>query len=106
MKHYQTIIIGAGAAGIGFGSAMQRLGLTNFLIIEKGHIGESFLRWPRTTQFITPSFTTNGFGFPDLNAVIPDTSPAFSFEKEHLSGVEYARYLQLVAAHYNLPIQN
>nr|MCW1092401.1 NAD(P)-binding domain-containing protein [Streptococcus anginosus] len=49
MKHYQTIIIGAGAAGIGFGSAMQRLGLTNFLIIEKGHIGESFLRWPRTT---------------------------------------------------------
>lgn len=59
MKHYQTIIIGAGAAGIGFGSAMQRLGLTNFLIIEKGHIGESFLRWPRTTQFITPSFTTN-----------------------------------------------
>ncbi|HGD0958256.1 TPA: NAD(P)/FAD-dependent oxidoreductase [Streptococcus agalactiae] len=106
MKHYQTIIIGAGAAGIGFGSAMQRLGLTNFLIIEKGHIGESFLRRPRTTQFITPSFTTNGFGFPDLNAVIPDTSPAFSFEKEHLSGVEYARYLQLVAAHYNLPIQN
>lgn len=42
MKHYQTIIIGAGAAGIGFGSAMQRLGLTNFLIIEKGTLENLF----------------------------------------------------------------
>ncbi|MGT2721570.1 NAD(P)/FAD-dependent oxidoreductase [Streptococcus porcinus] len=105
MKNYRIIIIGAGASGIGFGACLKKVGIDDFLILEKGVIGDSFLKWPTTTQFITPSFTTNGFGFPDLNAVVPDTSPAFSFEKEHLSGKEYAHYLQLVASHYHLPIR-
>ena len=90
MKDYKIIIVGAGAAGIGFGAALQQLGIEDYLILEKGNIGDSFLKWPRTTRFITPSFTTNGFGFPDINAIVPDTSPAFSFQKEHLSGREYA----------------
>lgn len=105
MKHYQIIIIGAGAAGIGFGAALKRYDINDFLILEQGTVGDSFLKWPRTTQFITPSFTTNGFGFPDINAVVPNTSPAFSFNKEHLSGPEYAHYLSLVAKNDNLPIQ-
>lgn len=105
MKHYKIIIIGAGAAGIGFGAALKRFEQEDFLIIEKGEIGDSFLKWPKTTHFITPSFTSNGFGFPDINAVVPNTSPAFSFEKEHLSGAEYAHYLALIAKNYQLPIQ-
>ncbi|MGT2887609.1 NAD(P)-binding domain-containing protein [Streptococcus didelphis] len=105
MKDYKLIVIGAGAAGIGFGAALKELAIDDFLILEKGYIGDSFLKWPKTTQFITPSFTTNGFGFPDINAVVPDSSPAFTFEKEHISGREYAQYLQSVAAHYQLPIQ-
>ncbi|AXJ13821.1 NAD(P)/FAD-dependent oxidoreductase [Streptococcus pluranimalium] len=105
MKDYKIIIVGAGAAGIGFGAALQQLGIEDYLILEKGSIGDSFLKWPRTTRFITPSFTTNGFGFPDINAVVPDTSPAFSFQKEHLSGREYAEYLHLVAKHYDLRIE-
>ncbi|MHC5879391.1 NAD(P)-binding domain-containing protein, partial [Streptococcus pyogenes] len=32
-------------------------------------------------------------------------SPAFTFEKEHLSGAEYAHYLALIAKNYQLPIQ-
>lgn len=105
MKHYKIIIIGAGAAGIGFGAALKRFEQEDFLIIEKGEIGDSFLKWPKTTHFITPSFTSNGFGFPDINAVVPNTSPAFTFEKEHLSGAEYAHYLALIAKNYQLPIQ-
>lgn len=105
MKEYNIIIIGAGAAGIGFGAALKTVGIEDFLILEKGEIGDSFLKWPKTTQFITPSFTSNGFGFPDLNAVIPDTSPAFTFEKEHVTGQEYAEYLHLAASHYKLPIK-
>ncbi|AGM99123.1 NAD(P)/FAD-dependent oxidoreductase [Streptococcus iniae] len=105
MKTYNIIIIGAGAAGIGFGASLKTVGIEDFLILEKGEIGDSFLKWPTTTQFITPSFTSNGFGFPDLNAVVPDTSPAFTFEKEHVTGKEYAEYLQLVASHYQLPIK-
>lgn len=85
MEQVEIVIIGAGAAGIGFGTALHLLGMDNFVILERGEVGESFLNWPEETRFITPSFTTNGFGFPDLNAVVPNTSPAFTFGKEHLS---------------------
>lgn len=40
----------------------------------------------------------------DLNAITPDTSPADFFQKEHLSGREYADYLQAVAHHYDLNV--
>lgn len=105
MKNYKIIIIGAGAAGIGFAACLERLGIKDYLVLEKGIIGDSFQKWPKTTQFITPSFTSNGFGFLDMNAVVPDTSPAFSFEKEHLSGKEYAHYLRLVAKTYGISLQ-
>lgn len=104
MKHYDIIVIGAGAAGIGFGAALKHFGIESFAIFERGEIGESFLNWPEETRFITPSFTTNGFGFPDINAVVPNTSPAYSFEKEHISGEEYADYLVAVVQNYELPI--
>ncbi len=47
---------------------------------------------------------SNGFGMPDLNAVTIDTSPAYTFGMEHLSGRQYAHYLKLVAQAYQLPI--
>ncbi len=45
------------------------------------------------TFTITPSFTSNGFGMPDMNAISMDTSPAFTFNEEHISGETYAEYL-------------
>ncbi len=104
MKEYKIIIIGAGASGVGFASALESLKFESYLVIEKGEIGDSFLNWPKETRLITPSFTTNGFGFPDINSIAPSTSPAFTFEKEHLSGIEYGEYLRLVAEAYNLKI--
>ncbi|QTU83265.1 NAD(P)-binding domain-containing protein [Carnobacteriaceae bacterium zg-C25] len=101
----EIVIIGAGAAGIGMGCALHKLGINDFVILEKGVVGESFFNWPKETRLITPSFTTNGFGFPDINAIAPDTSPAYTFAKEHLSGEEYGEYLQMVADHYELPIE-
>lgn len=56
-------------------------------------------------KLITPSFTGQGFGALDLNAVAPGTSPAFTFHREHLSGQEYGDYLALLADHFQLPIQ-
>ena len=44
-------------------------------------------------------------GLLDLNAVVLNTSPAFSFKKEHLSGKEYALYLEIVAARFQLPVK-
>ncbi|MFI8613864.1 NAD(P)/FAD-dependent oxidoreductase, partial [Staphylococcus capitis] len=105
MSHHRVIIIGAGAAGVGMAITLQEFCIKNVLIVEKGSIGNSFKHWPISTKTITPSFTTNGFGMPDMNAIAKDTSPAFTFNKEHLSGNNYAQYISLVAEHYNLNVK-
>lgn len=104
LSKYTAIIIGAGPSGIGMSVALKQFGIES-LIIEKCHIGNTFEQWPHTTKFITPSFTTNGFGMPDINAITPDTSPAYTFKKEHINGLEYQQYLKSVANLYNLNIQ-
>ncbi len=104
-KSYDAVIVGAGPAGIGIGVMLKEVGVKNFIILEKGGIGESFLRWPVEMRLITPSFTSNFFGSLDLNAITSDTSPAFTLRTEHPSGLEYARYLNAVADHYHLPVQ-
>jgi thioredoxin reductase len=101
---YDVIIVGAGAAGIGMGGVLSHLGLENFAILERHQIGESFRRWPQEMNFITPSFPSHGFGHLDLNAIARKTSPAIGFRREHLSGKQYATYLESVANYYKLPV--
>ncbi|RIP35020.1 pyridine nucleotide-disulfide oxidoreductase [Staphylococcus gallinarum] len=96
MVQYTAIIIGAGPAGIGLSIALKQFGITDTLILEKDNIGSSFESWPVTTRFITPSFTTNGFGMPDINAITPDTSPGFTFKEEHINGQSYQKYLKAI----------
>ena len=99
----KIVIIGAGAAGIGMGVVLKKMGF-NFLILEQKSIGQSFLDWPAGTRFISPSFTGNYFGSPDLNAVCPDSSPAYTLGTEHPSGKEYAKYLRDLVNFYQLPM--
>ena len=101
---FDVLVVGAGAAGIGMGAVLKDLGLENFAILERYQIGESFRRWPQEMRFITPSFPSHGFGHLDLNAIARKTSPAISFRREHLSGKEYARYLEAVADYFELPV--
>lgn len=98
------IIVGAGAAGIGMGVILQSIGIP-YVILERDSVGSSFKKWPEGMRFITPSFTGNFFGMPDLNSITPDTSPAYSLKAEHPSGKEYAEYLELLAEHYDLSIK-
>lgn len=93
----QMMIIGGGAAGVGIGIMLKQLGCSQFQILEQEEIGASFRHWPKETRFITPSFTSNGFGMPDLNAVSMETSPAYTLGAEHLSGSQFADYLKLLA---------
>ncbi|MEM9327968.1 MAG: NAD(P)/FAD-dependent oxidoreductase [Bacteroidota bacterium] len=99
-----VIIVGAGPAGLGVAVLLQELGI-DFLILEKEGVGASFKKWPKETQFISPSFTGNFFKMPDLNAVTPDTSPALSLLTEHPTGEDYAVYLEGLADFYELPIE-
>ncbi|MRX73249.1 SidA/IucD/PvdA family monooxygenase [Bacillus lacus] len=105
MKQHTTItIVGAGPAGIGMGILLKKLGIDDFLILEGNQVGSTFYQWPDEMKLITPSFTGHGFGLLDLNAIAPETSPAYTYQKEHLSGKEYGEYLEMLADHYELPI--
>ena len=103
-RSVDIVIVGAGAAGLGFGVTLRDLGIDNFVILERSAIGASFLRWPRQTRFITPSFNSTQFGDLDLNSVCLSTSPAYSIGVEHPTGQEYAGYLRGVAKHFDLPV--
>ena len=104
-RSFDIVIVGAGAAGLGFGVTLRDLGIKNFVILDREAVGASFLRWPRQTRFITPSFNSNQFGGLDLNAVCLQTSPAYSVGVEHPTGEEYAGYLRGVAKHFDLPVE-
>ena len=102
---FETIIVGAGPAGIGCSLALRRAGVKGVLILEGDEVGSSFLKWPAQMRLITPSFHGNPFFQTDLNAVTPDTSPGDFSQKEHLSGVEYAKYLQATVRHFAVSVR-
>jgi len=99
-----ALVVGAGPAGIGTALALDAVEGLVYGVVERGDIGETFLRWPNGQHFLTPSFTGNGFGATDLNSVHPDTSPAFSLGVDYPGGADYARYLRGVATHFSTPI--
>ncbi|MEM7462304.1 MAG: NAD(P)-binding domain-containing protein [Pseudomonadota bacterium] len=103
MNTHPIIVVGAGPAGIGIGALLARCAIPT-LILERGRVGESMLRWPRETRFISPSFTGNFFGAVDLNAITPLSSPAFGLQAEHPLGRQYVKYLNDVASAYQLQI--
>jgi pyruvate/2-oxoglutarate dehydrogenase complex dihydrolipoamide dehydrogenase (E3) component len=99
-----ALVIGAGPAGIGTGLALDAVDDLTFGIMERGRIGQTFLDWPEEQTFLTPSFTGNGFGATDLNAVHFETSPAFGLGVDYPTGEQYASYLRGVVGHFALPI--
>ena len=102
---YPIIVVGGGPAGIGIASLLWQC-VMPALVLERGRIGESFHRWPKETRFISPSFTGNFFGSVDLNAVTPNSSPAYGLQTEHPTGSDYVTYLEDVADAYSLDIKN
>ena len=104
-----VLIVGAGAAGVGTALMLtQTFGLdgSRVLMIERGHIGQSFYQWPAEMRFISPSFNQQGWTQSyDLNAVMHGTSPAYSLHTQHPSGVDYAAYLQAMAGSHQLRVR-
>ena len=104
MTVLDALVVGAGPAGIGSGLALGAVDDLHFGIMERGRIGQTFLDWPEEQTFLTPSFTGNGFGATDLNAVHFETSPAFGLGVDYPTGAQYAAYLRGVVGHFSLPI--
>ncbi|MTV25916.1 monooxygenase [Nitriliruptoraceae bacterium ZYF776] len=104
-EHPDVVIVGAGPAGLGVGAALARLGVTA-TIVDRDEVGASFRRWPEGTRLLTPSFTGNQFGLPDLNAITPDTSPALTLLEEHPTGARYADYLDVVVKLADLRVRD
>ncbi len=103
-KEFDVIIVGAGSAGLGVAIVLEKLGI-EYVVLEKDVPGSSFRKWPKESRLISPSFTGNFFKMPDLNAISPETSPAFSLSTEHPTGNEFANYLDSVLDYYGLVVQ-
>ena len=102
---HDVAIVGAGPAGLGCAIALMEFGVEDITVLDRHEIGASFQRWPQEMRLITPSFTSNAFGLLDLNSIVPGTSPAYTLDREHPSGIAYAKYLDAVAQYYELPVE-
>ncbi|MEM8776498.1 MAG: NAD(P)/FAD-dependent oxidoreductase [Pseudomonadota bacterium] len=103
-EHVNVAIVGAGPAGLGVARVLRDLAIPDVWVLERGAIGQSFLRWPKETQLLTPSFPGNVFGVTDLNAISFDSSPGWALKREHPTGNDYARYLDQAALAFDLNV--
>ena len=102
---YDVLIIGAGPAGLGVALPLLECGVKNIAVLEARHTGAAFDAWPAQMRLITPSFYSNPFYQPDLNAISPYTSVADFAHCEHPTGASYAKYLRAFAKNYNIPVR-
>ncbi|RQP05652.1 MAG: hypothetical protein D1H97_11380 [Paracoccus sp. BP8] len=102
--HVTVAIVGAGPAGLGVARVLRDLAIPDVWVLERGRIGQSFLRWPSGTRLLTPSFPGNVFGLTDLNAISYDSSPGWSLKREHPDGGRYAQYLEQAALAFGLNV--
>jgi putative flavoprotein involved in K+ transport len=104
-KSVTVLIIGAGPAGIGCAIALKQCGVEGVCIVDQKGVAASFEHWPEQMHLLTPSFHSNAFGFADLNAITPDTSPADFLRTQHPTGREYATYLKALVNHFEVEVQ-
>lgn len=103
--HVTVAIVGGGPAGLGMARVLRDLAIPDVWVLERGEIGQSFLRWPSGTRLLTPSFPGNVFGITDLNAISYDSSPGWSLKREHPDGGAYAQYLEQAALAFGLNVE-
>src|ERR1043166_3302279 len=65
-----VLVVGAGPAGLALGAELKRRGV-NFLIIEKGSIGDSWERMPRPLKLVSPR-KCNSLSRSDRNRFHPN----------------------------------
>lgn len=93
MKTFNTIIIGAGQAGLAAGYFLKKEGL-DFLILEATDIGGSWSAYYESLQLFTPAEYSSLPGLPFSGD--PERYPT----RDEMTG-----YLQKYAAHFALPVK-
>ncbi|TLP77183.1 NAD(P)/FAD-dependent oxidoreductase [Nesterenkonia sphaerica] len=104
MRILDTLVIGAGPAGLGTALALDVVDDLHYGVVDRGRVGQTFLDWPEPQRFLTPSFPSNGYGATDLNSIHPLTSPAYSLGVDYPTGRQYATYLRSVAKIFEIPV--
>ena len=88
IETYDTVIIGAGPAGLGLATSLLAGGhlRSTLLVLERDAVGSTFDAWPTDTRFISPSWDSGAFGPVDLNAIEangdPGTQPSAFYRGE------------------------
>jgi putative flavoprotein involved in K+ transport len=93
-QHTETLIIGAGQAGLATGYHLQRRGRPVLIVDGNGRIGDNWRNQWDSLKLYTPAHYD---GLPGL----PFPGPAWSFPSKN----EVADYLEAYALHHDLPVR-
>jgi putative flavoprotein involved in K+ transport len=93
-EHFQTIVIGAGQAGLSVGYHLSRRGLPFLILDGNARTGDSWRQRWDSLRLFTPSQY-------DGLAGMPFPAPAHTFPTKD----EMATYLESYAAHFELPLR-
>ncbi|RDH77086.1 portal protein [Mycolicibacterium moriokaense] len=94
-QHVETLIVGAGQAGLATGYHLQKRGRPFLIVDGNGRIGDNWRRHYDSLKLYTPAKYS---GLPGL-ALMPETPWAFPGKDD------VAAYLERYAMHFDLPVR-
>jgi thioredoxin reductase len=113
-QHHETLILGAGPAGLQLGYYLQQAG-RDYLILEAGDtVGTFFKRFPRHRTLISSNKVYTGYDDPevrmrfDWNSLLSDDYSVLfkDFSKQYFPPADVlVEYLQAFAQHFGLKIR-
>lgn len=93
-EHVETVIIGAGQAGLATGYHLQRAGRSFVILDGESRVGDGWRHQWDTLRLFTPAWADH---LPGL----PNGAPRWSFPSKD----EFADYLEAYAATFDLPVR-
>ena len=93
-EHIETVVIGAGQAGLATGYHLQRAGRPFVILDREGRVGDGWRNQWDTLRLFTPAWADS---LPGL----PIGAPRWSFPSKD----EFADYLERYAATFDLPVR-
>lgn len=93
-RRVSVVIIGAGPSGLALGSALRARGVEDYVILEKGRVGESWRQMPTRLKLVSPW---------KANWITRDSRNQFA-ANDQLTRLQFVDYLGRVASRAELAI--